>query len=69
MVCGESVETPHVLLRNGDYTAESGPFHDKCLTLTMKMCPHIVNDDSWTREVETMEEFMSNISRWYAVNA
>ena len=58
IACGDPVqgEDVWVLLKDEKVISESGPFHEKCSIITMKMCPHIVESNgsytfkqvSWT---------------------
>ena len=44
LVCGIQVKGDgpfHVILSNGELFQESGPFHEKCIELTMRMCPEM----------------------------
>lgn len=44
LVCGTQVtgDGPFpVILSNGELFQESGPFHEKCIELTMRMCPEM----------------------------
>lgn len=48
-VCGEPVPFEHghigMLMKDGFLFYESGPFHQKCLTITVTKCPHIAFSD------------------------
>lgn len=47
LACGDAVpdENLWAMKMNGEYFHESGPFHEKCATLTARMCPHIAESN------------------------
>lgn len=68
-VCGEQVEFNEqgwitVLLKNGHLCYESGPFHDKCATLTVKLCPHIANSDEWSVGMISRDTYAAHRQYW-----
>lgn len=66
IVCGEATgEEAAVLLKHGKVMGESGPFHEKCLTLTMVMCPHIKDDPAYSRTIYDIEELMSGLRKFW----
>lgn len=64
-VCGEPVDfNEHgwitVLFKEDHLCYESGPFHDKCATLTMKLCPHIANSNDWAVGMISMDTYIAH---------
>lgn len=55
MICGESVgDRSFAMLRDGNFFSESGPFHEKCVKMTLFLCPHIKDNTRFAMaEVET----------------
>lgn len=41
IVCGEKVEDPWAYIYENFFTDDSGPFHEKCVTITQKLCPFV----------------------------
>lgn len=68
-VCGEEVDFTDegyitVLPKNNHLTYESGPFHSKCATLTMKFCPHIAKSDDWSVAMVHMDVWIRHQAYW-----
>jgi hypothetical protein len=68
-VCGDKVEFNEqgwitVLFKNSGLIYESGPFHDKCGVLTMKMCPHIARSDEWSIGMVNADTWARNKEHW-----
>lgn len=68
-VCGEEVDFTDegyitVLPKRNRLTYESGPFHLKCATLTMKFCPHIAKSDEWSMAMVHMDVWIRHTDYW-----
>lgn len=69
-VCGEEVYFTDngyitVLPKNNLLTYESGPFHPKCATLTMKFCPHIAQSDEWSVAMIPVDTWIEHQRYWF----
>lgn len=65
--CGEPVEGDEVMVlrMTGKIFSESGPFHDKCATITAKLCPHIATGTKYTFARESWESVRDAIKTHY----
>lgn len=68
-VCGEGVDFNErgyitVLLKDNILVYESGPFHPKCATLTMKFCPHIAQSDAWSVAMIPVSTWIKHQEYW-----
>jgi hypothetical protein len=76
IVCGTPVDTTcHVMLQANEWhpepllMAESGPFHDKCLTMTLNMCPHLIDNPKYSRSVMLFTDLKESIMHWWTRSA
>lgn len=68
-VCGDEVDFNDqgwipVLFKDNHLPYEAGPFHEKCAYLTLKMCPHIAKDDSWSVGMINIETYIRHQEHW-----